>query len=358
MSLSSTPLALFNGSYLGDRPTGIGVVSRELVNELNPELVALLDPLGGSRPGTICIPRGLTPDYGRKGHIRRLIWTQTEIPNLLRKSGADFLLSPLPEAPILKGIRSIVLAHDLIPIRYPRISPLLLYHLTYVPLVLHSSTRVLCNSEVTAREIHDIIGIPRNKLITIPLGVNIDQNFPLNLPRENFFLVLGRHDPHKNLSMILRAFSLLLDEEIKLKLVGPEDKRYTPNLKALAKELGIYDRCHWITWVSDEEKLNLLNKCQALVIASLWEGFGLPALEAMACDTPVIASNAGALPEVIADAGLIVNPRSSEAIADAMKNILLDTKLREQLVLMGRKRVKIYNWQKSAKQVESIIQEI
>ena len=86
---SSTPLALLNGSYLSSKPTGIGVVARELGQALDPRLVRLLDPLGGNRKGSIPIPKNLNPEYGSKGHLRRLIWTQRCLPNLLRDSGAQ-----------------------------------------------------------------------------------------------------------------------------------------------------------------------------------------------------------------------------------------------------------------------------
>ncbi len=355
---SLSPLALFNGSYLGKKPTGIGVVSRDLINAIDPNLVALLDPLNGVRQGSIPIPGNLTPDFGKKGHIRRLIWTQTKTKELLKNSGAELFLSPLPEAPLLRGIRSVVIAHDLIPIRFPRLSPLLAYHLTYVPLVLHRSERILCNSEATLREVNERMGISLKKLIKIPLGVSRDNLYPMNLRRKPFFLLLGRHDPHKNIQQALRAISLLPWKEIELKIVGPHDRRYTPKLKALASHLGINNQCSWIPWVTDEEKLNLLNTCQGLLIPSLWEGFGLPALEAMACDTPVIASSAGAIPEVVGDAGLMVNPKSAEEISDAMKQILVSVSLREDLVTRGRDRLIKYTWKKSARIIESVINEL
>ena len=117
------PLALFNGSYLSHRPTGIGVVARDLVTALDPELVPLLDPLGSERPCSVPIPSNLSPEHGRKGHLARLLWTQNQLPGLMKASGAPLLLSPLPEAPLLQGVRSVVLAHDLLPLRYPQLSP-------------------------------------------------------------------------------------------------------------------------------------------------------------------------------------------------------------------------------------------
>ncbi len=354
----STPLALFNGSFLSSKPTGIGVVARDLVKALDPNLVSLIDPLGGTRLGSIPIPNLFTPEFGLKGHIRRLVWTQTQLPEILRNSGADLLLSPLPEAPLFRGVRSVVIVHDLLPLRYPQLTPLLAYHVAYVPMVLHRAVKVLCNSNATAREVHRRLAVPTRKLITIPLGVNSEELCPLGIERKNFFLVLGRHDPHKNIPVILRAFARLQKKDIELKLVGPQDRRYTPHLKSLAKELGISEYCSWIPWVTEQEKLKLLNSCQALVIASYWEGFGLPPLEAMACNTPVIASTGGALPEVVADAGILFDPKDIHALTDAMKQVLHDSSLRTTLISRGASQLKKYSWARSARLVEGVLAEL
>ncbi|MEB3350762.1 MAG: glycosyltransferase family 1 protein [Cyanobacteriota bacterium] len=356
----STPWALFNGSYLSRRPTGIGVVARDLVAALDPARVALLDPLGGDRPGSLPIPATLSPEHGRRGHLARLLWTQNDLPRLLRASGAPLLLSPLPEAPLLRGVRSLVLAHDLLPLRYPQPSPLLAYHLAYVPLVLHRAVRVLCNSEATAREVRQRLGVPSRRLVPIRLGFDPGRLRPLGLGREPFFLVLGRHDPHKNLARVLRAFAALRDPggAVRLKLVGPHDNRHTPRLRALAAELGIAPRCDWLPWVSDGERLRLLNRCRALVLVSLWEGFGLPALEAMACAAPVIAARAGALPEVVGDAALLVDPRRPEAIASAMERLEGEPGLALALGQAGLERARAFRWDRAAAQVQAVLAEL
>ncbi|MFN7678455.1 MAG: glycosyltransferase family 4 protein [Cyanobacteriota bacterium] len=354
------PWALFNGSYLGQRPTGIGVVARDLVAALDPVRVPLLDPLGGDRPGSVPIPSHLSPEHGRRGHGARLLWTQTQLPRLLKTSGAPLLLSPLPEAPLGRGVRSVVLAHDLLPLRYPRPSPLLAYHLAYVPLVLHRAARVLCNSEATAREVHGRLGVPARRLVPIRLGFDPGRLRPLARPREPFFLVLGRHDPHKNLARVLRAFAAVKDPEgvLRLKLVGPQDPRTTPRLRALASELGIGTRCDWVPWVSDDDRLELLNRCQALVMASLWEGFGLPALEAMACETPVIAARAGALPEVVGDGALLVDPRQPGEIAAAMAQVAREGSLARHLGRAGAERARAFRWDHAAAEVLAVLEEL
>lgn len=372
---SRRPLALFNGSYLGPKPTGIGVVARDLVAALDPERVPLLDPrppepdeprvsgdpgpfrLAG-RPHSIPIPTNLSPAEGSRAHLRRLLWTQNQLPALIRQHGNPLLLSPLPEAPLLRGVRSVVLAHDLLPLRFPQPTPLLAYHLAYVPLVLHQAAAVLCNSEATAREVHDRLRVPASRLVPIRLGFDPGGLRPLDLEREPFFLVLGRHDPHKNLARVLRAFALVREPQANLQLVGPHDRRYTPRLQVLAAELGIAERCRWIPWVGDAERLQLLNRCRALIIASLWEGFGLPALEAMACGTAVIAARAGALPEVVGPVGQLVDPLRPEAIAAAMAAVLADNGLLDRARREGPARASGFDWRRTAAEVTRLLEEL
>lgn len=363
MAPAGSSLALFNGSYLGPKPTGIGVVARDLVAALDPALVPLLSPQSADpgsppeRPHSIPIPANLSPDHGSRGHLRRLLWTQYRLPELMRAHGVPLLLSPLPEAPLLRRVRSVVLAHDLLPLRYPQPTPLLAYHLAYVPAVLHRAALVLCNSEATAREVHGRLAVPLRRLVTIRLGFNPRQLRPLDQPRSSQLLVLGRHDPHKNIHGVLRAFARLHNRESRLLLVGPHDRRYTPRLMRLARELEIADRCRWIPWVSDTERLQLLNSCAGLVIASFWEGFGLPALEAMACGTPVLAARAGALPEVVGDVGLLVDPRSLDAIADGLAELLRQGELARRSRQSGPARAALFRWSDTAAQVEQLLRD-
>jgi len=338
----AAPLALFNGSYVGVRPTGIGVVARDLAASLDPALVPAV------------WPPGLSPDAGSSGHVRRLRWTQATLPGLWRRSGAALLLSPLPEAPLLAGVPSVVLAHDLLPLRYPQLTPLLAYHLAYVPLVLHRARHVLCNSEATAREVHGRLGVPLDRLSVLRLGFAAGLLRPLGLVRGPELLVLGRHDPHKNLARLLRAFALAAaaDADLTLHLVGPHDRRYTPRLQRLSRELGIADRCRWTPWVSDEERPQLLNRALALVMPSLREGFGLPALEAMACGTPVLASTAGALPEVVGLAALPLDPRDVAQMASALGRLRSDRGLALQLAAAGPARAAEFSWSRSARDLE------
>lgn len=351
-------LALFNGSYIGKRNTGIGVVSKNLISALPCELVTALDPVNSGRDGSIEIPSDLSPENGLRGHSKRLYWLEKNIPKLIKDSGAKFLLSPLPEAPLFSPVRSIVLAHDLLPLRYPDSKALFAYYSLYVPQVFNKAELILCNSEATSHEISQKLNVPKSKLVTINLGFDREHLYPKNLNREEFFLVLGRHNPHKNLARVLKALSFIAGKETRIIFVGPSDPRYTPKLKKIAKELELSDQLVWRDWVSDEEKSFLLNKCRALIIASLWEGFGLPALEAMACGTPVIASNVGGLPEVVGHSALLINPHSYESIANAMLEISSNSNLQEEAQYYGPQEALKYDWNKTSIQIQDILKSL
>ena len=348
-------LALFNGSYIGTRNTGIGVVSNSLISSLPSELVGFLDPIKSGRSGSIEIPSNLSPANGLKGHLKRLYWVEKHIPRHMRDTGASYLLSPLPEAPLFSPVKSIVLAHDLLPLRFPDSLALFTYYSLYVPKVLNKAELILCNSEATARELNHKLKIPISKLVTIKLGFDRHKIYPLNLTRKNFFLVLGRHNPHKNLSRVLKALKTTREKSYTIVFVGPSDSRYTPKLKQMAVDYQISDQIVWLDWVSEDEKLLLLNQCIALIIPSLWEGFGLPALEAMACGTPVIASDIGGLKEVICRSSLLINPYSSESLADAMLEIYINSSLRSKAKVDGPEQALKFDWNNTSAQIQDIL---
>ena len=127
---------------------------------------------------------------------------------------------------------------------------------------------------------------------------------------------------------------------------------------ALAQELGIAARCRWTAWVSNDERLELLNRARALVIPSLWEGFGLPALEAMACGTPVLASTAGALPEVVGSVAVPLDPTNPAQMSAAIDDFLQSTDLQQQLALQGPQRAAGFSWKQTGAELKQRLQSL
>ena len=348
---------LINLSFLIPQPTGISTYALNILPHLKP-----LDPtllVSETLPGYHChpIPVGLTPDQGIRGHLRRLQWTQFRLPQVYRNLGANLLFSPLPEAPLIDRCRSIITVHDLIPLRFgDRFSPLTNYHRYYVPRVLKRALHILCDSTATADDLTNLMSVPAEKITPVLLAYDADRFQNLEIPQGNYFFYIGRHHPYKNLERLIAAFAQIDDRDVELWIAGPPDRRYTPQLEVQARELGVGNRVKFLGYVDEEKLPVLLNQAIALVMPSLWEGFGLPVLEAMACGTPVVTSNLASLPEVAGDAALLVDPYKTTEIAAAMESVLKDNGARSQLHHASLARAGEFSWSKSGQATLEVIQ--
>jgi glycosyltransferase involved in cell wall biosynthesis len=361
----SSPPLLVNLAMVGAKRTGIANYAVNLVSHLPLSGTLLLPPQKDGFSGTeilpaVPIPDNMSPDSGKFGHLRRLTWTQFCLPPLYQQHQSRLLFSPVPEAPLFSQCRSVVMVHDLIPLRFPDWrSPLLPYFRYYVPQVLAQAQHILCNSEATATEVHQTYGIPHHRLTAIPLAYDDTHFYPRNLPTQNYFLYLGRHDPHKNVSRIISAFAQLPQRQnYELWLVGGTDGRYTPTLQAQAAELGVAPQVKFLDYVAYRELPEVIGRAIALVFPSIWEGFGLPVLEAMACGTPVITSNLSALPEVAGEAALLVDPLEVKEIAVAMEQLVRDEAARSDLRESGLKQATHFSWKLTAQQTASVLQQL
>ncbi|MBW4684338.1 MAG: glycosyltransferase family 4 protein [Komarekiella atlantica HA4396-MV6] len=348
---------LVNLSFLSTKPTGITTYALNILPNLQSLKLRLLT--SQSIPKYDCYPilPNLTPDQGIKGHFDRLVWTQFQLPQIYKQLKSQLLFSPLPEAPLYTNCRFVVMFHDLIPLRFPkRFSPLIPYHRYYIPQVLHQAQHIICNSNATAKDIIDFYQTPVSKITSIPLAHDRNHYRFLNLPTRNYFLYIGRQDPYKNLHRLISAFATLPNsDDYELWLAGSIDQRYTPVLKARVKELGITNQVKFLDYVPYNELPKIINQAIALVFPSLWEGFGFPVLEAMACGTPVITSNISSLLEVAGDAAILINPHNIEEISKAMQAIATDSALRSHLSHQGITRSQQFSWEKTGKATVEVL---
>ena len=341
---------LINLSFLADKPTGHTVYANSLLPHLRS-----LDPIlltSQIFPDDRCypIPTNLAPDRGGKGHLSRLLWTQFELPNIYKQLKGSLLFSPIPEAPLFTKIRHVVTLHDLIPLRFlKRFSPRTPYFKHYIPQVLSQAEQIICDSQATAQDAMSFFNISAKKMTVIPLAYDAGHFRYLDLPTQNYFLYLGRHDAYKNLGRAIEAFYQLPDRSsYEFLIAGPFDDRYTPGFVDQVAQLGLTQQVKFLSYVPYSELPTLLNQAIALVFPSLWEGFGLPVLEAMACGTPVITSNLSSMPEVAGEAAMLVDPYNVRAIADAMHQISHDSTLRSQLRQLSLDRASHFSWAKTA----------
>jgi glycosyltransferase involved in cell wall biosynthesis len=348
---------LINLSIIFSKPTGISNYAKNLFPYLKILNTTLLTAQSYPEFNCYPIPDNLTPAQGTKGHFDRLVWTQFQLPKIYKKLKSQLIFSPVPEAPLYANCRFVVMVHDLIPLRFPKLlSPLTHFSRYYVPQVLTQAQHIICNSEATAKDIVDFYQIRANKITPILLAYDANHFRPLlNHGDQNthltgcpYFLYIGRHDPYKNLHRLIAAFAALSENgEYELWLAGPPDKRYTPILQTQVKELGVTDQVKFLNYVPDSELPKIIRGATALVFPSLWEGFGFPVLEAMACGTPVITSNLSSLPEVAGDAAILINPYNVEEMSEAMQTIAINSTLRKYLSTQSINRASQFSWEKT-----------
>ena len=222
-------------------------------------------------------------------------------------------------------------------------------------------------SECSRRDIAKYVGIPAERIRVIPEAPG-PQFYPLKTPLEPgdapadqdpYILAMGSADPRKNLACLISAFASLPVDLIarhKLLLVWTH-RALEDRLLGLAREHGILERISSVFMPTDETLSRLYNNATVFVFPSLYEGFGLPPLEAMACGTPVIASNASSLPEVLGEGALLVEPRSVRQLSQALVSVLSDVELRRRLSLQGLARARMFSWQQTAVQTLSLYKE-
>lgn len=360
---------------------GIGRYVRELTAAL-----AVEDPVtnyrlfvAGSKREQLPNPPGLNFDWRPTILTPRWlarIWQRAQLPlpaevftglvDLFHAT--DFVLPPtLPQT------RSLLTVHDLSFIRVPdAASPSLRRYLeAVVPHSVERADHVLADSQATKDDLMAIYRTPADKISVLYSGV--DGRFGRVTDEMALQDVLDRHDlkdikyvlsvgtvqPRKNYSRAIRALSKIRDQGIDLHYAvagGPgwlEDEMYRS-----IRETAMEDRVHILGFVPDEDLPALYSGARALLAVSLYEGFGLPVLEAMACGTPVITSNLSSLPEVAGGTGILVDPLDTEAISAAIMRTLSDAALRQQLVAAGLKHVKRFSWASAANQLKSIYDDI
>jgi glycosyltransferase involved in cell wall biosynthesis len=329
------------------QPTGIGVYANGVLPALQ-SLEHTLIPGGG--------------EGGAKERLKRLAWSQGRLPERARQAGASLIFTPAPEGYLgRQTIPQVVMVHDLRPISHPECSLQSLYFRAWVPPLLRSCQRVITNSQFTAAEIERHTGLPASRIAVIPLGYD-DQLFrpaspgaPRQPPsvRESlngpYLLHLGQAYPHKNLERLIRAFAQVAPHhpELNLLLAGKPHASETPRLQGLVETLQLQGRVHFVAYVPYDQLADLYRDALALAYPSLWEGFGLPVLEAMACGTPVLTSVGSGTGEVAGDAALLVNPTDTGAIAEALESLASQPQLRADLIRRGLVRAAGFSWQRT-----------
>ena len=299
---------------------------------------------------------------------------QLSIPFTLARVRADLFHAPHYVLPVLTPCRSIVTIHDCIPLRFPQYFPGRLPHAAARAafwVAANRSARVLTVSEASKRDILDLFSIPSDKVDVIYNAIDDRFSQPPDAAQmtrvreryqlhDRFLLYSGNVKPHKNLERLIDAFARLRRggfDEIKLLITGGEISKYA-TLRRAVHRYNLHKHVRFLGYLSTETLATLYHLADAFVFPSLYEGFGLPPLEAMASGTPVLTSNVSSLPEVVDDAALLVDPHDPDALADGMRRILSDTSMRARLVSRGRTRAADFSWEESVRRVLAIYQQV
>jgi glycosyltransferase involved in cell wall biosynthesis len=299
---------------------------------------------------------------------------QLSVPMDLRREGINLFHAPHYVLPPLTPCRSIVTIHDCIHLRFPQYLPNRLayaYARASLWIATHRSSRVLTVSEASKRDILKYFRVPAAKIDVIYNAIDerfgeapddeevarVRERYQLNDP---FVLYAGNIKPHKNLERLIEAFHELRKgdlEHVKLLIIGDEISKYA-SLRRAVHHYKLHKHVRFFGFVPDKTLAVLYRLASVFVFPSLYEGFGLPPLEAMASGTPVITSNVSSLPEVVGDAALLIDPYDASAIAAAMRQVLTEPALREDLRRRGLQRVRDFSWERSVRRVHEIYGEV
>ena len=299
---------------------------------------------------------------------------QLTVPLSVGRSRVDLFHAPHYVVSPLMTCPYVVTIHDCIHLRFPQYLPnraALVYAKAFMTMAAKRSRRVLTVSNASKDDILKYLRVPAAKVEVIYNALDerletpptpediarVRERFQLTSP---FILYTGNIKPHKNIDRLIEAYSMLRPrgfEDVKLLIIGDEISKY-PNLRRLVHRFQLHKHVRFLGFVPDETLAVLYQLASVFVFPSLYEGFGLPPLEAMAAGTPVVTSNVSSLPEVVGDAALLIDPMDAGAIADAVARVLGDDALRTSLVCRGRERVKAFSWQRSVARVREVYAEL
>jgi glycosyltransferase involved in cell wall biosynthesis len=292
----------------------------------------------------------------------KMLWDLLLLPGVLNKLKVDAAIFPKNVVPFHTKYRSFVVIHDLAYFdaklgAYPVLDTL--YMRTMIPRSVRSAAGVFAVSENTKKDIiHYTDCNPSKIVVTYEAADKIYQPISdvsylskirkkYNIP-DDFILYVGSLSPRKNIIRLLEAFSRVQNElPHKLVLTGSKSWKDSPVYQTM-KKLNLHNRINQLGYVDEQDMPALYNLASAYIYPSLYEGFGLPVLEAMQCGCPVAASNATSIPEVAGDAAILFDPLDIQTMTEAIRSVLTDDRLREELVQSGFRQARKFSWSRCA----------
>ena len=298
----------------------------------------------------------------------KLLFDQIAIPRAVRKYGCDVVINLKHSVPLFTGAPAIFVMHGADWLAFPQNYYLFdrLYHKVSLPLFCRKAARIISVSHDATRIAVDRLNLPPSKVATVYHGFRTDfqrVEAPERLARvraryqlpERFILYVGRIYPMKNVRGLVEAFAKLRDRiPHSLVICGIKHYKTEPDFAAIDQH-SLHDRVIPTGFVEEEDLPALYSMADAFVLPSLYEGFGIPLLEAMACGCPIVTSTQGSCPEVVDGAGVLVNPRDSADIAEGIYKVVTDRGIAAGLVAKGYQRVAQFSWEKCAGETLDVI---
>ncbi len=298
------------------------------------------------------------------------LWTHLRLAWEVSRRPPDVLFVPAHVMPLFCPVPTVVTVHDLGYLHYPEAHrPFDRRYLAWTTRRhARRAARVIADSQATRADLIRHYRAEPDRIVVVYPGrdeslARVDDPATVAAVKArygvdgDYLLYLGTLQPRKNLIRLVEAFARLqsVADRLRLVLAGKKGWLYE-GLFARVEALGLRDRVLFPGYVADDDKAALLSGATALVYPSLYEGFGLPVLEAMACGTPVLTSNVSSLPEVAGDAALLVDPLDTEAIAQGMARLIADAGLRRSLVEKGYTQIRKFSWTNAARQVLQVLE--
>lgn len=295
-----------------------------------------------------------------RGLQRELVYFPWQLPRWIKRHQPDVLHCLAPLAPSRSDAPVVVTVHDVIPWDHPEwlTRRIVRHQKALLPGVLQRASQVITSSQYSRDRLIEIFSLPQEKVTAVPLG--IDSRFsgaPVDAAllaeagvRQPFVLTVGTLQPRKNIESALRAFEKFVSSTgaaHQLVIAGARGWRDSELMRTLEAS-GLGDRVCVVGHVEDQQLVNLYRATSCFVFPSRYEGFGFPPLEAMACGTPVISSNRTSLPEVVGDAGILVDPDDVDQLAAQLERVLGSEGLQTSLKAAGIQRAAEFSWQRTA----------
>lgn len=305
-------------------------------------------------------------------YLRRDLWEQFYLPWKLYKNKVDIYHGPCHSLPIFAKIKMIITIHDMMSFKGEYFKPISSNRVqNLIKISAKRAQKIITVSKKSKMDIIRILKIPEDKIKVIYNGVDseykqINDKSRLDSIKEKyginrkFIQYIGSLKANKNIPRLIEAYSRLPESILrKYALVITGGKGWkSDEIFSKVKQLNLENNIIFTGFVDDSELPLLLNAATLLVFPSLYEGFGIPPLEAMACGVPVIASNTSSIPEVVGSAALLFDPYIVEEIFTSLHRTLTDKQLRNELIQKGFERVKFFSWKNTARQTLEIYEEV